>query len=88
MLALEQKQRQTNAFVDRQITKRKAILNRRIFQTKMGSMPGKLRFWWTYQVGMLSGKILPKWVNGFGLKPYQGLMLENPFQVKKQADTT
>ena len=48
-----------------------------VFQTKMGPMPGKLRFRWTgpfwivntyngtYEVGTLAGEILPKWVNRF-----------------------
>ena len=59
----------------------------------MGSVPGKLRFRWTwpfwilnnhnvtYQVNTLLGKIMPKWVNGFRLKPYKRSMPENPFQV-------
>ena len=83
------------AFVDRhcrhaekQFAIRKPVL---VFQTKMGSMLGKLRFRWTgpfwivnnrngtYQVGTLSGDILPKWVNGFRLKPYHGSIPNNPF---------
>ena len=102
MTALEQKQRQTKAFVDRhrrqkenQFTISKLVL---VFQTKMGAMPGKLRFrctgpFWIvdskhgmYQVATLSGEILPKWVNGFWLKPYHGSMLENPFQVESNAN--
>ena len=63
----------------------------------MGAMPGKLRFRWigpvsivnskngTYQVGTLSGEILPKWVNGFRLKPYHGPMPENPFKLETDA---
>ena len=50
MSALEQKQRQTKAFVDRhrrqkenQFAIGKLVL---VFQTKMGYMPGKLRFRW------------------------------------------
>ena len=48
MIDLERKQRQTKAFVDRhrrhtenQFAIGKPML---VFQTKMGSMPGKLRF--------------------------------------------
>ena len=48
-----------------------------VFQTQMGSMPRKLRFKWTgpfwitrefkgsYQLGMLVGEVLDKWINGF-----------------------
>ena len=48
-----------------------------VFQTQMGSMPGKLRFRWTgpfwvtrefngsYQLGILVAELLSKWVNGF-----------------------
>ena len=39
----------------------------------------------TYQVGTLSGEILPKWVNGFRLKQYHGPMPENPFKVEADA---
>ena len=65
-----------------------------VFQTKMDLMPGKLRFWWTgpfwiinnkngtYQVRKLAREILPKWMNGFRLKPYQGPMPENQFSVE------
>jgi hypothetical protein len=54
-------------------------------------MPGKLRLWWTgpywivksengtYQLGTLSGEVLPQWANGFRLKPYYGKMSSNPF---------
>jgi hypothetical protein len=55
-------------------------------------MPGKLRLWWTggpywivkmdnstYQLGTLSGEVLPQWANGFRLKPYYGKMPPNPF---------
>ena len=72
---LEQKQRRTNAFVDRhQNSKEKLFDIGRpilVFQTKMGSMPEKLRFRWTgplwivntyngtYQVGTLVG-LLPQ----------------------------
>ena len=96
MIDLERKQRQTKAFVDRhrrhaekQFPIKRSVL---VSQTKIGSMPRKLRFQWTgpfwiiiskngtYQVGTLSDDILPKWVNGFRLKPYHGSILENPFQ--------
>ena len=96
MTALEQKQRQRKAFVDRhrrQMEKQFAIGKPvLVFQTKMGLMPGKLRFRWTgpywiidskngtYQVGTLAGEKVPKWINGFRLKPYQGEMPENPFR--------
>ena len=65
----------------------------------MGSMPGKTSismdrpFWivdnnnGTYQVGTLLGEIMPKWVNGFRLKPYKGSMPTNPFQVRVGVDT-
>ena len=55
-------------------------------------MPRKLRFRWTgpfwitkeyngsYQLGTLAGELLGKLVNGFRLKPYKGLMPENPFK--------
>ena len=98
MAALEQKQRQTKAFVDRhrrqtekQFAIGKPVL---VFQTKMGLMPGKLRFRWTgpywiidskngtYQVGTLAGEKVSKWINGFRLKPYQGEMPENPFRTE------
>ena len=81
MSALEHKQRQTKAFVNRHRRKTKThfgigklVL---VFQTKMGAMPGKLWYRWTgpiwivnnkngtYQVGTLAGEILPKWVNVF-----------------------
>ena len=63
-----------------------------VFQTRMGNMSGKLRFRWTgpffitreyngsYQLGMLAGELLRKWVNGFLLKPYKGQIPENPFR--------
>ena len=59
-----------------------------VFQTKMVTMPRKLRFRWTslfwiinsrndtYQVGSLAREIILKWVNGFRLKPYKGQMTE------------
>ena len=76
MSALEHKQRQTKAFVNRHRRKAetqfgmgKPVL---VFQSKMGAMSGKLRVRWTrpvwivnnkngmYQVGTLLGEILPK----------------------------
>ena len=33
----------------------------------------------SYQIGMLVGEVLEKWVNGFRLKPYHGPMPRNPF---------
>ena len=66
-----------------------------VFQTRMGKMPGKLRFRWTgpywitreyngsYQLGTLAGEVLGKWVNGFRLKPYKGPMPRNPFEQGK-----
>ena len=63
-----------------------------LFQTRMGNMPGKLRFRWTgpfwitkeyngsYQLGTLSGDVIGKWANGFRLKPYKGNMPANPFK--------
>ena len=59
-------------------------------------MPGKQRFWWTgpfwitrefkvsYQLGTLAREVLKKWVNGFRLKPYKGMMLVNPFKEPKE----
>ena len=74
--ALEQKQWQTKAFLDRhrrQTEKHFAIGKPvLVFQTKMGLMPGKLRFRWTgpywivdnkngtYQVGTLAGEKLSR----------------------------
>ena len=66
-----------------------------VFQTRMGKMPGKLRFRWTgpywitrefngsYQLGTLAGEVMGKWVNGFRLKPYYGPMPWNPFEQTK-----
>ena len=33
----------------------------------------------TYQLGSLTREVLPKWVNGFRLKPYLEDMPVNPF---------
>ena len=85
MKDLERKQRQTKAFVERhrRQTERQFIIGKPIlvFQTKMGSMPGKLWFRWTGSVWIVHNEILPKWVNGFRFKPYHGPMPENPFIV-------
>ena len=102
IMHLELEQRRRKAFVDRHRKgneKRfgigKPVL---VFQTRMGKMPGKLRFRWTgpywitrefngsYQLGTLAGEVLGKWVNGFRLKPYHGPMPRNPFEQTK-ADT-
>ena len=95
ILHLELEQRRRKAFVDRHRKGNekmfeigKPVL---VFQTRMGKMPGKLRFRWTgpywltreyngsYQLGTLAGEVLGKWVNGFRLKPYRGPMPRNPF---------
>ena len=68
-----------------------------VFQTQMGSMPGKLWFRWigsywivkkfkgSYQLGTLADDVLDKWVNGFWLKPgYKEPMLANPFKTSAQ----
>jgi hypothetical protein len=34
----------------------------------------------TYQLGTLSGEVLPQWANGFRLKPYYGKLPPNPFR--------
>ena len=76
MTALEQKQRQTKAFVERHQRQKEKLFAVgklvQVFQTRMGLMPGKLRFRWTrpfwivgskngtYQVGTLLGEILTK----------------------------
>ena len=72
--------------------KRNSKSGNRFYQTRMGNMPGKLRFRWTgsfwitkeyngsYQLGTLAGEILGKWVNGFRLKPYKGRMPKNLVQ--------
>ena len=92
---LEQRQRQRKAFVDRhlkglekELTIGKPVL---VFQTRLGAMPGKLRFRWTgpfwiidefngtFQLGTLAGEIVKSWVNGFRLRPYQGSTPVNPF---------
>ena len=76
MTKLEQKQRQARGFVDRHRWKQEKLFTSEkpvlAFQTKMGLMPGKLRFRWTgpfwivdskngaYQVGSL---LLQAWPN-------------------------
>ena len=95
MAQLEQRQRQRKAFVDRhrkglekELTIGKPVL---LFQTRLGSMPGKLRFRWTgpfwiidefngtFQLGTLAGDIVKSWANGFRLRPYRGTTPPNPF---------
>jgi hypothetical protein len=92
---MEHEQRLWKAFVDRHRKRNeerfgigKAVL---LFQSQSGLMPGKLRLRWTgpysivksengmYQLGTLSGEVLPQWENGFRLKPYYGKMPANPF---------
>ena len=98
MSTLEHKQRQTKAFVNwhqRKTETQFGMENQYSYsKPRGGAMPGKLRFRWTcpvwivnnkngtFQVGTLAGKILPKWVNGFLLKPYHGEMPENPFKAE------
>ena len=102
LAALELDQQRRKAFVDRhrgrnevKFGEGKAVL---VFQTRMGKMPGKLRFRWTgpywivaaekgtFTLGTLAGEILPQKVNGFRLKPYAGATPPNPF--KKSTDPT
>ena len=104
LLQLELEQRRRKAFVDRhrrgnekEFRIGKTVL---VFQTRMGNMPGKLRFRWTgpfwitkeyngsYQLGTLAGELLSKWVNGFRLKPYKGQMPENPFKEDENPQNT
>mgnify|MGYP000518234340 CR=1 FL=1 len=85
LLQLELEQWRRKAFVDRhrrgnekEFGIGKPVL---VFQTRMGSMQGKLRFRWigplwvtkefngSYQLRTLAEKLLSKWVNGFRLKP-------------------
>ena len=63
-----------------------------LFQTRMGKMPGKLRFRWTgpywiiaaengtFTLATLTTEVLPQKVNGFRLKPYAGATPPNPFK--------
>ena len=81
MWHLEQKQRWTKAFVDPHWNSKKNLFDIGkpvlVFETKMGSMPRKLRFRWTgpfrivntynsmCQLGTLAGEVLPmgKWLS-------------------------
>ena len=100
LVALDLDQQRRKAFVDRhrgrneeKFGEGKAVL---VFQTRMGKMPGKLRFRWTgpywivaaekgtFTLGTLAGEILPQKVNGFWLKAYAGPTPPNPF--KKSMD--
>ena len=102
MAALELEQLRRKAFVDRHRGRNeeefeigRAVL---VFQTRMGKMPGKLRFRWTgpywivatekgtFTLGTLAGETLPQKVNGYRLKPYTGPTPPNPF--KKSMDPT
>ena len=104
LLQLELEQRRRKAFVDRhrrgnekEFGIGKPVL---VFQTRMGIMSGKLRFWWTgpfwvtkeyngsYQLGTLAGELLSKWFNGFRLKPYKGQMPEIPFKEDENPQNT
>ena len=102
MAQLEQRQRQRKAFVDRhrkglekELSIGKPVL---LFQTRLGSMPGKLRFRWTgpfwiidefngtFQLGTLAGDIVKSWANGFRLRPYRGTTPPNPFTETHDTD--
>ena len=62
-----------------------------MFQTRMGKMPGKLRFRWTgpywivaaekgtFTLGTLAGETLLQKVTRYRLKPYAGPTPPNPF---------
>ena len=86
LATLELDQQHRKVFVDRHRGRNevdfgegKVVL---VFQTRMGKMPGKLRFRWTgpywivvaekgtFTLGTLAGEILPQKVNGFRLKAY------------------
>ena len=65
MTDLERKQRETKAFVEqhchqpkKQFTIGKLVL---VFQTKMGSMLGKLQFHWTGPVWIVNNKNISSW---------------------------
>ena len=100
MVVLEQEQWWWKAFVDRHRKIRekdfsvgKAVL---VFQTRMGQMPGKLRFRWTgpywivgiengtFQLGTLAGEVLQQKANGFRLKPSTGPTPPNRFQTEQR----
>ena len=40
-----------------------------------------------YQIGTLAGKVLPKWVNEFQLKPYWRPTPTNPFEPRNEQDS-
>jgi hypothetical protein len=92
---MEHEQRLRKAFVDRHRKRNeewfgigKAVL---FFQSRSGLNAGEVtvtvdRLYrivksdnGTYQLGTLSGEVLPQWANGFRLKPYYGKMPANPF---------
>jgi hypothetical protein len=104
MEALEHEQRLRKAFVDRHRKRNeerfgigKVVL---LFQLRSGLMPGKLQLRWTgpywivneesdtYQLGTLSGEVLPQWANGFRLKPYYKKLPPNPFMSMKGSEAT
>ena len=104
LLQLELEQRRRKSFIDKhrrgnekEFGIGKLVL---VFQTRMGNMPGKLRFRWispfwvtkefvgSYQLGTLAGELLSKWVNDFRLKPYKARMLENPFKETENPRST
>ena len=97
---LEQCQRLRKAFVDRHrkgteeaLTIDKPVV---IFQTRLGAIPGKLRFQWTgpfkiidefndtFQLGTLTGDIVQCWINGFRRRTYHGTTPPNPFALPTQ----
>ena len=104
LIQLELEQRRRKAFVDKHRRSNEKEFNIRkpvlVFQTRMGSLLRKLRFWWTgpfwvtrefngsYQLGTLAEELLSKWVNGFRLKPYKGQMSENLFKDKENPQNT
>ena len=99
MTILEREQRRSKAFVDRHRKGREKnfMVGRPVlvFQTRMGQMPGKLRFRWTgpywivdaengkFTLGTLAGEIMQQKVNRFRLKPYFGPMPPNPFRAEQ-----
>ena len=102
MAILEQEQRLRKTLnVDRhRNTREKDFMVGRpvlVFQTRMGQMPGKLRFHWTcpywiegaengtFSLGTLARDILRQKVNGFRLKPYFGPTPPNPFHAIQEA---
>ena len=95
LAVLELDQQRRKAFVDRHHRRNEEIFGKGkallVFQTRMGKMPGKLRFRWTgpywivaaekgtFTLGTLAGETLPQKVNGYRLKPYAGPTPPNPF---------